>query len=342
MTRPVVINGRFQRQPLSGVQRTAREIVARLAAPHRVATPPSGMAPQMGHLWEQMVLPVRLGESLLWSPCNAGPLAARRHVVTIHDAAVLDHPEWFSARFSAIYRQLWPRLARSAKIVTVSEFSRERLSEQLDLPAERIAVVPNGVDARFAPATPDEIADVRQRYGLGEHLYFLALATVEPRKNLSLVLKAWRRALKDIPDARLVIAGAKGVSRVFAGAEEHETPPGIIMLGRTPDEDLPALISGARAMLYPSLYEGFGLPVLEAMACGTPAVTTRRASLPEVGGEAAIYVDAKDEEDLATALVDLAGDDDIVADHREAGLARAKQFSWDRAARSMEQIFAAY
>jgi len=172
-------------------------------------------------------------------------------------------------------------------------------------------------------------------------MYFLALATLEPRKNLALVLRAWPQVRAAVPEALLVIAGAAGSRDVFSrnGASSMDGEDGVMAIGRAPEAQLPALISGAHALLYPSLYEGFGLPVLEAMACGAPAVTTRRASLPEVGGDATLYVDDQDETDLAALMVRLAEDDDLVGRCRTAGLERARRFSWDAAARAMEQIF---
>jgi glycosyltransferase involved in cell wall biosynthesis len=296
----------------------------------------------MGHVWEQAVLPVRAGSRVLWSPCNTGPIAARRHVATLHDAAVLDHPEWFSKGFAALYAGLWPLLARRARIVTVSEFSRDRLATRLALPLDAITVVYNAADERFRPAEPSAIAEVRQRHGLGDGPYFLTLSTLEPRKNLPLVLRAWDKVGAGLSGARLVIAGAQGGRRVFAESARAGTiaREGVVETGHVAEADLPVLIAGARALLYPSLYEGFGLPVLEAMACGAAVVTTRCGALPEVGGDAVLYVDPHDETELAATMAGLYEDEALAAAHGAAGLARAKRFSWDAAARQMDAILA--
>jgi glycosyltransferase involved in cell wall biosynthesis len=343
MSPSIAINGRFRTQPLSGVQRVAGALTARLRAPHEVIAPPAGLPWALGHPWEQLVLPARAGRRVLWSPCNTGPVGAARHVVTLHDAAVLDHPEWFSRSYAALYAQLWPRLARRAKLVTVSAFSRGRLAERLGVAEEDIAVVPNGVDPRFRPATEAEVAAVRRAHGLGEAPYFLTLSTLEPRKNLALVLRAWEQARRSLPGVRLVVAGAAGRRTVFAAAAPPELAeaPDVAFTGHVAEAELPALIGGARALLYPSLYEGFGLPVLEAMACATAVVTTRCGALPEVGGEAALYVDPQAAEDLAATLVRLAEDAAWAQSLATAGPARAAAFSWEAAARAMEGILAA-
>jgi glycosyltransferase involved in cell wall biosynthesis len=343
MSPSVAINGRFRTQTMSGVQRVAAALTARLRTPHEVIAPPASLPWALGHPWEQLVLPARAGRRVLWSPCNTGPVGAARHVVTLHDAAVLDHPEWFSRGYAALYAQLWPQLARRAKLVTVSAFSRGRLADRLGVPEADIAVVPNGVDERFRPAAEGELASVRRAHGLGEGPYFLTLSTLEPRKNLALVLRAWEHARRSLSGVRLVVAGSAGRRAVFAGAAAPELAeaPDVTFAGHVAEGELPALIAGARALLYPSLYEGFGLPVLEAMACATPVVTTRCGALPEVAGEATLYVDPQDADDLAATIVRLAEDDALARSLATAGLAQAAGFSWAAAARAMDEILAA-
>lgn len=338
----IVVNGRFMGQRMTGVQRVAHEITRRLTVRHRVVRPASGASGARGHGWEQVVLPARAKGGLIWSPCNMGPLAARRQVVTIHDAAVFEHPEWFSARFGRVYRGLLPVLARRVeRIVTVSHFSRERLAMALGIDAARIDVVHNGVGEQFRPTAQPHPALAPIVAG---RPYFATLSTREPRKNLALVIRAWQQARPRLPDDMiLLIVGGQGASTVFGnhdGGGANNPGDGIVHTGYLPDEALPALLSGALGLIYPSLYEGFGLPALEAMACGTPAVTTRLTSLPEVCGDDALYVDAADPDDLAAALVRLAGDEAFRTDLGQRGLARARQFGWDRAARQMDAILA--
>jgi glycosyltransferase involved in cell wall biosynthesis len=295
----------------------------------------------MGHLWEQVMLPLHDRGQPIWSPCNTGPLAVPEQVLTLHDAAIFDHPEWFSRAFVQTYRLLWPLLARRVRrIVTVSHYSRTRLAEALDIPEGRIEVVPNGVSQRFHVVDSQTISEVAARYGVEYQRYFVTLSTIEPRKNLGLVLRAWKKAATRCPvGTKLLLLGGGGASHIFSTDQTVDiADSGIIRAGFVPDADLPALLGGACGLLYPSLYEGFGLPLLEAMACGTPAVTTALTSLPEVGGKAAIYVDANDAEDLACQIIRLASETSLRRELSEAGLERARIFSWDAAARFMEHI----
>jgi glycosyltransferase involved in cell wall biosynthesis len=336
----LAINARFRRGPQTGVQRVAAEILPRLGLPHREIMPTGGATGMAGHAWEQFALPIRARGEPLWSPCNTGPVAVRSQVVTIHDAAVFDHPEWFSRQFAATYRFLLPRLARSARrIVTVSHFSRARLVAALGVAPDKIEIVANGVSEHFAPADPDAVAAAATRYGVVPGRYFATLSTLEPRKNLALTLMAWSAARARLPaDMRLLLLGGAGKANIFATAGTPDAGEGVVRAGFVPDADLPALLSGAAGLLYPSRYEGFGLPVLEAMACGAPVVTASTSSLPEVGGTAALYVDPDDAAALADAIHRLATEESLRADLREAGLEQAHLFSWDDAAAQMRDI----
>lgn len=337
----IVINGRFMGQRLSGVQRVAHEISRRLTVPHAMVKPHANASGARGHGWEQFALPVKARGRVIWSPCNTGPLAAKRQVVTIHDAAVFDHPEWFAPDFVRLYRLLLPVLARRAeRIVTVSDYSRERLAGALGIGKDRIEVVHNGVSAVFRPAPTASLPPA-----IAGHPYFATLSTREPRKNLALVIRAWKQARPRLPDEmRLVIIGGAGSAKVFGNGgmteQDEGGADGIIYTGYLEDALLPAVLSGSTALLYPSLYEGFGLPALEAMACGAPVVTTRLTSLPEICGDDAFYVDPHDADDLAAMLVRLAGDRALKAEHGRRGIERAKQFTWERAAERMDGILA--
>jgi glycosyltransferase involved in cell wall biosynthesis len=335
------INGRFRRGPQTGVQRVASELIARLGVKAVEYVPVRHATGMRGHLWEQTMLPLLSHDKPLWSPCNTGPLAVREQVVTFHDAVVFDHPEWFSRAFVQTYRLLWPRLARRVRrVVTVSEYSRRRLAEALDIPPGNIDVVPNGVSSRFCVSTAEQISSVATQYGVQPQRYFVTLSTIEPRKNLPLVLRAWQSARARLPeDVQLLLLGSGGATHIFSGnGEEEISGNGVLRAGFVPDADLPALLGGACALLYPSRYEGFGLPILEAMACGTPSVTTALTSLPEVGGSAAIYVDADDPADLARQMISLWSEPSLRQELSEASLERARLFSWDAAARGMDDI----
>jgi glycosyltransferase involved in cell wall biosynthesis len=356
----VLVNAKFLTQTLTGVQRYSLELVKTLyrlldrgelnsERYSLLLLAPSGtkghdldlkriplkqVGRLTGTLWSQLELPRHARSGVLWSPANAGPIYHARHVVTIHDASVLDHPEWFSARFAAWYRFLLPRLAKNAvRILTVSEFSRKRLVETLAMDPERVSVVPNGVDTRFATVPSDAAEAVQKRLGLPRD-YVLALGSLEPRKNIGRLLNAWALLLlrKEIDeDVHLVIAGGK--SSLFRDAGLPAMPDRVVLTGYVTDEDLPALYSRAIAFVYPSLYEGFGLPPLEAMACGVPVVASGSTSVPEVTDNAALLVDPHETEAIAEGLRSVLGDADLRASLRAAGLERVKVFSWDNSAR---------
>lgn len=342
----LVVNGRFRIQAMTGIQRVGKALTARLSTPHVVIEPDGNASGMAGHAWEQFVLPVRAKGRLIWGPCNTGPVLAASQILTIHGAAVLDHPEWFSPSFVRLNRTLWPVLAKRARrIVTVSHFSKGRISQVLDIPANKIEVIWNGVDESFSPSPRAAIESATASVGIANRPYFATLSTIEPRKNLKLVLQAWTKAKPYLPaDMVLLVIGGNGSKAVFGRSEPDNRAPseGVVFSGYVAEEMLPPLLSGAHGVLYPSTYEGFGLPVLEAMACGVPAITTRLTSLPEVGGDVALYVDAEDPGDLANTLLNLANGRDLRSERSAMGLQRAKLFTWDQAAASMDAIFAKY
>ncbi len=288
----------------------------------------------MGHLWEQVVLPGRVGRQLLWSPANTGPLLASHQVVTIHDAFPLDHPEWFPPGFALWYRLLLPRLAqRAARVVTVSAYSQKRLARLLRLPPGQIAVAPGGVDpARFYPLTVAQQQRFRQAWGLPP-TYLLFFGPADPRKNLKGVSLAWDLVRQSHPEVELVIAGRGAVRFAPRGQ--------VRCLGYVDDACLPALYSAAAALLIPSLDEGFGLPALEAMACGLPVLAASVGALPEVAGEAALWVDPSRPEDIADGVDALLSSPPLHRALIHKGLDRARQFTWESTAALLGQVFRA-
>jgi glycosyltransferase involved in cell wall biosynthesis len=236
-------------------------------------------------------------------------------VVTIHDLAVFRHPEAFN-RWSREYGpRVVPRVVRRARrVIAVSEFTKRELMELLDVPEEKIRVVPNGVEEAFTSDGPAAEGD-----------YVLAVGTLEPRKNLPRVAEAARRA-----GVELRVVGARGWGDVAV------EPNGVRWLGDVPDDELAKLYRGARCVAYPSLYEGFGIPVLEAMACGTPVVTSRGGATEEVADGAAVLVDPLDPAEIATGIERAAWRrDELVA----RGLRRARAFTWEAAAAATVEVY---
>jgi len=332
MSAPVAIDARAAvRREIGGVERLAREWARRLRAlrpeRYRVFAPRPGLAHGAGHAWEQLWLPAAAGRArLIVCPANLAPLASRRNVVVIHDVAALAHPEWYGDAYVTWQRFVLPRIVRRARLViTVSEFSRGEIAARLGVAADRTAVVANGVSERFLEAI--DPAAARTALGL-DRPYVLALATRIARKNLGLLWTA-ERALAE-QGIELVTAGSgRGYMR------EGEHAPGRA-LGYVPDAHLPGLYAGAAAFAMPSVYEGFGLPVLEAMAAGTPVVAADRTALPEVCGAAALLAPADDPDAFAAALLRASGPE------RErlaaAGRERAAGFTWDRSARRADAL----
>ncbi|BAU48125.1 mannosyl transferase [Sulfurifustis variabilis] len=336
MDESIAINTRVIRSGgSSGVLRYTRELSRALAGQATAVAPTGAFSGTAGHLWEQLSLPRRVGRALLFSPSNTGPLAVSRQVVTIHDWAVMDHPEWFSPRFSALYRFLLPRLvARVRRVITVSRFSRERILEATRVDPERVVVVPNAVGPEFRPQSRERTASMRRSLRLKSDRYVLSLGSIEPRKNIPRVLSAWRMAQRQLPsDVWLVIAGAPGSASVFRAVPLNALPERVQLIGRVPEAELPALYTGAIALVYPSLYEGFGLPLLEAMASGTPVIGSSRGAMPEVVEAAGLLVDPRVPEAIAEAVVRVVVRTDLWKTLRHRGLERARRFSWKETAR---------
>ncbi len=334
MSRPVAINARFLVHQTTGMQRYANEVASRLRGDPELVRPGRAIAGPAGHLWEQGVLPLRTKGRVLWSPCSTGPLAVRRQVVTVHDLAPLEHPEWFTPMFARLYRLVVERLTRRVPIVlAVSEFTKERLVTCFGTPPQKIRVTGEGAAGQFRPPPAGEIDDALRSHGLTRESYFLFVGSLTPRKNVGHLLRAFERATTDLdPEIRLVLAGAESATNAFP-AVSVAADPRVQRLGYVGDRELPALMAGSLAVVVPSHYEGFGLPALEAMSAGAPVVASRTSALPEVVGDAGVLTAADDDEALADALVMVATDTVRRASLRTAGLARAGRFTWDEAAR---------
>lgn len=347
----LAINGKFASQRMTGVQRVGYELAAAF-----LRLCPEGSAPLVlmpsdanaevslpraktlrgsmaGNLWEQLALPFSTGGRTLLSLCNIGPLFARRQVLMIHDVAVYDLPENYSWKYRLWYRFAYSVLkSRVERIVTVSEFSKARIVERLRIPAERIAVVPNGVD-HFDRIEPD--ARVLGKLGLRRDGYVLIVGNLSVGKNLARVLAAVEQ-LGERYDWKFVVVGSCDLKVFNSSAKtNYEQSKSIVQAGFVSDGELKSLYEHAGCFVFPSLYEGFGLPPLEAMSCGCPVVTSREASLPEVCGDAAVYCDAWSVDDIAAKIAEVMNDAALRDDLRQRGRERAKRFSWDNAARRL-------
>ncbi|HEX9371605.1 MAG TPA: glycosyltransferase family 1 protein [Roseiflexaceae bacterium] len=308
---------------------------------------------------------------VLFVPAHVLPLGAplrrrTRSVVTVHDMGYLRFPEAHTPTQRLYLRlsTLWSARA-ATRLIAISQATRDDLVRFAGVPPEKIAVIHHGLSDRFRPVTDRTAIDrVLERYGIGDKQtgrpgdgcppapYFLYVGTIQPRKNLAPLIEAfaqleardWRLEASDaVPTSspqppasslRLVIAGKPGwlTEAIERRAAELGVADRVVFAGYVADDDLPALLSGALAFAFPSLYEGFGLPVLEAMACGAPVLASNTSSLPEVAGDAALLVDPDDTAAIAGGLARLAGDAALRADLRARGLARAATFTWDRCA----------
>ena len=283
---------------------------------------------------------------LLHGLAFAAPLAAAcPTVITVHDLSFLRYPHAFRA-FNRRYLSLFARLStrRAARVIAVSESTRQDVIALCGVPAERVVTVPNGVGAEFQPAAPAEVAAFRAARGLPDR-FILFLGTLEPRKNLRRLLEAYAslRAHHGAALPPLVIAGGKGwfYEEIYAAAAELALLDAVIFPGYIPAEDLPWWYRAAELFVYPSIYEGFGLPVLEAMACGTPVVTSTASSLPEVAGDAARLVPPEDTDALADAIDGVLSTPVLREQMCEAGLRQAARFSWSATARSTAEVYRA-
>lgn len=300
----------------------------------------------LGVIWQQLKLPRRLAAGdldLFWSPLltlpRRTPIPA---VVTVHDLAVLHVPETlsFKVRWSLL-PFLGHTVERADAVVTVSEAMAREVAHAWPHSAGRIVTIHNGVDPEFRPAQSAEIAATRARLGAPGG-YALYAGTLEPRKNLHLLLEAWETLWAEHAGALppLLLAGPYGwksrsLEREIAALERC----GVRRLGRLERPDLVAAVQAARLFVYPSFYEGFGLPAAEALASGVPVVAADRSSLPEVVGDAGLLIDPEDPHDLAAALARLLFEPGLAAELGRRGVERAARFSWARGAAELAGLF---
>ena len=269
-----------------------------------------------------------------------GPL-----VVTVHDLSFVHHAGSHpKERLDHLARYLPATLERAAHVITDSETVRREAVAHFGLDPRRVTAIHLGVGPEFAPRGAEETTPVLAMHGLKHRGYVLSVGTLEPRKNLALAIRAWASLPAEVRVARpLVVAGMKGWlnDSLITLVEKLEREGAVRFLGYVDQHDLPFLYAGALAMAYPSRYEGFGLPVVEAMACGVPVVTSNASCLPEVAGDAALLVDPDDEAAMAGALRSLVEDAALRDRLSSAGLARAREFTWTRCAERTVEIYRA-
>jgi glycosyltransferase involved in cell wall biosynthesis len=265
---------------------------------------------------------------------TAPPFAPCPVVTTIHDLAFEHLPETFNRRSWMQLRLTVRRTARrAAHIITVSEYSRRDISKTYGIAPKRITVTPEAAPPHFAPVTNEtELKKIRESYGIRKD-YILSLCSIQPRKNLVRLIEAYsclRRVRPEVKLPQLVLAGKRGWldNETFRAAEQNSLDKDILFTGYVPERNLPALYSGAVCFVYPSYFEGFGLPVVEAMQCGVPVIAGNRTSLPEVVGEAGLLFDPFDTQALVEALTQVIDDSECRAALRAKGLKRAGDFNW--------------
>jgi glycosyltransferase involved in cell wall biosynthesis len=294
-------------------------------------------------MWEQLAQPGilrRMKVDLVHGPVFVGPLISPCPVVTtIHDLSFFRFPRLFRPA-NRLYLTLLTRLSarRARRLIAVSRHAANESVALLGIPREKISVVYHGVDQSFRPLPADEIAAFRQRRGLPDR-FLLFVGTLEPRKNLIRLIEAFSQIHDE--QTKLALVGGRGwlYDDLFARVDGLGLKDAVLFPGYVPNEELPFWYNAATALVYPSLYEGFGMPVTEAQACGTPVVTSNTSSLPEAAGAAALLVDPYDVAAIATALKRVLNDSALRGQLREQGLAHARTFTWARTARETVQVY---
>ncbi|PWR21543.1 glycosyltransferase family 4 protein [Zavarzinia compransoris] len=336
----ILVNARVLGVPSNGQKRVAQEIINRLSD-IELARPISASGAR-GHLWEQVTLPLRAKGRRLWSPSTSGPICHPNHIVTVHDIAFVDGPQWFSSSFARLYDFIVARhVSRASHIVVVSNFTRGRLIEHYGARPDRVTTISSGVTKQFHRRTNEAVHEAQMRLGIPACAYLVAFLGSDPRKNTGSIIRAWQAVSNLQPEAKLVTFGQASNLRVFSNVRIRTEDPTIINVGPISDDDLACLYSGAAGFVFPSLYEGFGLPVIEATACGCRVITSNVTSLPEVSPPDALLIDPSNNGELADAMVQVLGVEDTPL-ARQSRIAFSARFDWDLAATRYQQVFREY
>jgi glycosyltransferase involved in cell wall biosynthesis len=286
----------------------------------------------------------RANVDLLHCPSQlAPPRSSVPMVVTLHDAIGWDHPEWLTrANVLQLQKRLPLAIKAGAHVITSSQYSRERIAERLSIDPSRITVVAPGIDARFTPGVTAEDSELLARLGVSER-FVLTVGTLQPRKNVEAAISAFERIATGHRDWQLVVAGARGWhdDELQQRLRESAASDRILALGRVTDQQLIALYRAADCFVFPSRYEGFGFPPLEAMACGTPVISSARTSLDEIIGDAAIAIDPDDPEQIAAHLAEVLDTPGLADRLRSRGIEHAAAFTWEASASRTVDVYAA-
>jgi len=263
------------------------------------------------------------------------------YIITVHDLTPIIFPKEHKSGKSLIYKLLFPRTLKTAdKIIAVSYSTKQDLLKYFKVADKQIKVIHEAADEKFQPLDKETIQKFKTKYNLNSP-FILYVGTLEPRKNIPTLIKAFYNLRKYNLPHKLVITGKKGwkYNSIFEIIEKFDIQGDVIFTGYMPDEDLPALYNAADLFVYPSLYEGFGLPPLEAMSSGCPVITSNTSSLPEVVGDAGIMIDPYDVDTLTSSIYKVLTNDGLKADMVEKGLERAKMFSWEKTAKETLKIY---
>lgn len=344
--RGLVINGKFLSQKTTGVQRVAHALTSELLSRDlgirvRVATPkaahnPWGMDKPASLLkgvpWEQLELPIIAGKDLLLSLCNVAPVIRSGDIVMIHDAQAFISPKSYSTAFRTYYQTLLPIVgARASRVLTVSNYSADCLALNGIAARDKIHVIHNGVDHILSIARNDEVLE---RLGLQNRPYLAALGSVQHHKNIKTLMAA--AELFADKEARLVLIGA--ATRADYEAAGIKVGENVCLAGRLSDEDMRSVVEHARAFLFPSLTEGFGLPPLEAMLLGTPAIVAPCGAMPELCTGDALFCEAENVPEWADTINNLLADSALRAQYSKLGIERAKKYTWTQAGDRLAEI----
>lgn len=341
----LVINARFLTQPITGVQRFAIELSTLLktsfpkkiifVAPHNIIHHDLAekldvqiIGTHTGHLWEQLDLPLYLTKQnnpLLLCLCNTAPILYSNKISTVHDITFIRYPKTYSINFNLFYKFIIPRILRTSKhIFTVSNFSKKEIQTYYKIHNHKISVIYNAVNKVFKS---------NQNQKLSKNNYILAVSSIKENKNFLMVYESFILAQKEIPDLYLYIIGDLNNNN-FNNQEklikELHSHPQIKILGRITDNELIKYYSNAKAFIFPSFYEGFGIPVLEAQACGCPVIAANSSSLPEVLNNSAIMCNPNNKEEFADAIIKLNNKQKLIDELRNNGYKNVCRFSWER------------